>query len=304
MTLRRKALVLSFLLTGVLVPVRIPAETSPDQVSGSRGTAVRIWAASFTPGDILLLSLSGPSSVREVGVNFLNRDLILRPDEEGGPALAFIGLDLGLKPGLQPMRVVFYYKDGSSETALKSFQVKRRTFRLRQIRVPEQFIEPPPEVQERISREARMLAEVYAEVTPRWLGDGRFVAPHQGRMMNNFGERRILNGQKRSVHAGLDIDAAQGDLITASNAGNVVLAADLYFSGNTVILDHGLGVFTVYLHMSKLLVQTGNHAGQGAALGEAGSTGRSAGPHLHWAVKIFDSRVDPQALLGLPLDSR
>jgi len=304
MTLRLKALALLGLLT--LAPVRAGAQAAAmsEQVKGSGGAAVGIWAATLTPGDILVLSLARSSPVREAGISFAGKEITLRPDESGGPPRAFIGLDLGLESGTQSLRVVFRYRDGSSGTVLKSLRVTRRQFRLKHITLPDEFIEPPPEVLDRIAREAKRLAAIYSESGPAWLGQGRFGLPHQGPMADNFGERRILNGRKQSVHTGLDIDAEMGDPISASNAGRVVLADDLYYSGNTVILDHGLGVFTVYLHMSKLLVLAGDPVSRGAVLGEAGSTGRSAGPHLHWAAKVSGSRVDPQALLGLPLDSR
>ncbi len=304
MTLRLQALALLALLT--LAPVRAGAQAAAmsEQVKGSGGAAVGIWAATLTPGDILVLSLAPSSPVREAGISFAGKEITLRPDENGGPSRAFIGLDLGLESGTQSLRVVFRYRDGSSGTVLKSLRVTRRQFRLKHITLPDEFVEPPPEVLDRIAREAKMLAAIYSESGPAWLGQGRFGLPHQGPITDNFGERRILNGRKQSVHTGLDIDAEMGDPISASNAGRVVLADDLYYSGNTVILDHGLGVFTVYLHMSKLLVRAGDPVSRGAALGEAGSTGRSAGPHLPWAAKVSGSRVDPQALLGLPLDSR
>jgi len=298
----RTAVLLS-LVSLILIPVLCPAETTSELVTGSAGAAVRISPGSPEQGDILLLTLDGVPAVREVVVNFLGRDLILRSSAEGGAPLAFVGVDFAQSPGPRRMRVEFRYADGTRGTVLKTLFLRSRTFRSKRLQLPEQFVEPPPEALERIARDSKLLAAVYAVLTPRWLGDGRFVVPHAGPMRNNFGERRILNDRKKSVHAGLDIDAALGDPIVASNAGKVVLAEDLYYSGNTVILDHGLGVFTIYLHMSKLLVRTGDSVAKAAVLGEAGSTGRSAGPHLHWAVKVFDSRVDPQALLRLPLDS-
>jgi len=103
----------------------------------------------------------------------------------------------------------------------------------------------------------------------------------------------------RSIHAGVDIAIASGQPIKAANDGRVVLASNLYFSGNTVIIDHGLGLYTVYCHMSKLLVKRGSVVSRGQVVGLAGSTGLSTGPHLHWAAKINEARVDPLALLEI-----
>jgi murein DD-endopeptidase MepM/ murein hydrolase activator NlpD len=111
---------------------------------------------------------------------------------------------------------------------------------IKKLRVKERYVTPPPEVRERIKWEAELLESIYGMVTSRWLGDGAFVLPNSGEMVPNFGERRIYNNVPRSAHAGVDIQAASGSAVRAANAGRVVLARDLYFSGKTVILDHGL----------------------------------------------------------------
>jgi murein DD-endopeptidase MepM/ murein hydrolase activator NlpD len=120
-------------------------------------------------------------------------------------------------------------------------------------------------------------------------------------MAPNFGEKRIYNNVPRSSHSGIDIAAPFGSPARASNSGRVVLARDLYFSGKTVIIDHGLGLFTYYCHFSRLKVSRGEAVEKGSVIALTGSTGRSTGPHLHWGVRLHGSRVDPAALLGLEL---
>jgi murein DD-endopeptidase MepM/ murein hydrolase activator NlpD len=142
---------------------------------------------------------------------------------------------------------------------------------------------------------------VYSVREEKWLGEGAFERPHPGGMTPNFGEKRIYNNVPRSTHSGVDIEAAYGSPVRASNSGRVVLAKDLYFSGKTVIIDHGLGLFTFYCHFSRLNVSRGEMVKKGAVIALAGSTGRSTGPHLHWGVRLLGSRVDPAALLGLAL---
>ncbi len=268
---------------------------------GEGGAAVVIRARDFTPGDILLLTLESASGLREADVTFRGREYKLDARRPGGDPLAFIGIDYGLKAGTYPLRVVFIDRAGRKRTADGAIEVKPRQFRLRRLVLDERFVTAPPEELERIKLEREMVAAAYRDPSPDWLGDGLFELPHQGLMYPNFGDRRLYNGRPGQSHSGVDISAELGDLILASNAGKVVLAADLYFSGNTVIIDHGLGVFTSYFHMSRLLVRTGEVVPKGRAVGEAGSTGRSTGPHLHCGVMVFDNRVDPRALLRLPL---
>jgi len=274
---------------------------STEIVSGARGEAITIQARSYAPGDILLLTLIKSSSVREVKASFLERDYSLKPRSEGGEPLALIGLDLDLKPGRYDMDLTLVYKDDERETVRKSIAVIPRKFPFQKLVLAEKYVVPPAKELERIRREAALVAEVYAKATSRWLGEGWFILPHDAQMLFNFGERRVYNNETRSVHSGVDIEATLGSVIIASNSGRVALAADLYFSGRTVILDHGLGVSTSYFHMSKLLVRTGDIVHKGDSLGQAGSTGRATGPHLHWAVRVFDSRVDPRSLIRLPL---
>jgi murein DD-endopeptidase MepM/ murein hydrolase activator NlpD len=115
----------------------------------------------------------------------------------------------------------------------------------------------------------------------------------------NFGNRRVFNDQPRAPHSGADLKAAAGTEIHAANRGRVVLAKELFYSGNAVFIDHGLGVYTVYLHLSEILVEPGSIVDQGQVVGLAGATGRVTGPHLHWGARIVDARVDPFSLLKL-----
>jgi murein DD-endopeptidase MepM/ murein hydrolase activator NlpD len=278
------------------------SEISEEIVACSQGAVVRIQARSYEQGDILLVGLIEPSPVREVKVSFLGREFVLKPKSEGGEPQVLIGLDLGLRPGRYVMDMALILDESGPETVRKIILVRPGKFRSRRLTLPPKYVTPPPEEMDRIKRESELLAEVYKKTSGRWLAEGFFILPNEARMDFNFGERRVLNGQTSSVHSGVDIDADMGSPIIASNSGKVVLAADIYFSGNTVILDHGLGVFTSYLHMSKLLVKTGDLVRKGDVIGEVGSTGRSTGPHLHWSARVFDSRVDPRSLIRLRLD--
>ena len=275
----------------------LPSEKAVFQAPS--GVFLELQFRSLQPGEVLFVSLPDPSGVRRAVVVFRDGEYVLT----SALRFAFVGLDLGLEPGSFPMTVTFEGTNGDREAVRRDIVVGAKEFPRKKLWVKESFAVPPKEVEERIRREAELVAWVYAIITPRWLGDGAFIQPNEGKVFPNFGQRRIYNDAPRSTHAGVDIAAPQGDPIRAANAGKVVLASHLYLSGNAVIIDHGLGVFSFYGHMSKLLVKRGQAVGKGDIIGKCGTTGRSTGPHLHWAVRVFDSRVDPFSLLAFGLQS-
>jgi len=272
--------------------IALPSEKAFFQAPS--GVFLELQFRSLQPGEVLLVSLPDPPGVRRAVVVFREREYILTD----ALRFAFVGLDLGLEPGSYPMTVTFERTNGGREAVQRDIVVEAKEFPRKKLWVKESFAVPPKEVEERIRREAELVAWVYGIITPRWLGDGAFLQPNKGKVFPNFGQRRIYNDAPRSTHTGVDIAAPQGDPIRAANAGKVVLASRLYLSGNAVIIDHGLGVFSFYGHMSKILVKRGQAVGKGDIIGKCGTTGRSTGPHLHWAVRVFDSRVDPFSLLA------
>jgi murein DD-endopeptidase MepM/ murein hydrolase activator NlpD len=265
------------------------------------GTEVEIIAPVLEPGQIILARLVQAPDVKKVSIRFGDAVYELGPREQALETFTLIGLDLGLKPGPLDLEITVFLRDGRSEELKHRVLVGDREFPVKKLWVKEEFVRPPPEVQDRIQREAEILQMVYSVSTKNWLGEGVFERPHPGGMTPNFGEKRVYNNVPRSTHSGVDIAAPYGSPVRASNSGRVVLARELYFSGKTVIIDHGLGLFTFYCHFSRLKVSRGDAVKKGAVIALAGSTGRSTGPHLHWGVRLLGSRVDPAALLGLAL---
>ena len=214
--------------------------------------------------------------------------------------VAVVGVDLDAKAGEHAAEVTFHYADGRSRGVREPVTVQSHKFPTTELKVEDKYVELSPADAARAAREAQETDAIYATLTPECYWTDRFVAPIRGaKDGKNFGHRRVFNGQPRAPHAGADLRADVGTPVYSANRGRVVLAKDLFYSGNAVIVDHGLGLYTVYLHLSKIDVAPGAIIERGQRLGLAGATGRVTGPHLHWGVRIVDARVDPFSLLKL-----
>ena len=161
----------------------------------------------------------------------------------------------------------------------------------------------PAGCSKRSSREAARLRALYATVTPERFWRGRFTRPVAGDDPGGgFGSRRIINGQPRMPHSGVDFAAERGTQVVAANRGRVALVGDFFFAGRFVVLDHGLGLYTLYFHLDRQDVAEGALVERGAPIGVVGATGRATGPHLHWAAQLGSARVDPSTLLSLSVN--
>jgi murein DD-endopeptidase MepM/ murein hydrolase activator NlpD len=186
---------------------------------------------------------------------------------------------------------------GAASNTRTALTVVRKQFETRRLRVGGEFVNPPAGEAERIASEATRLAALFTQTTPRaWRG--AFQAPVPGTATSSFGRLTVLNGESRGRHQGADFRAATGTPVVAPNAGRVVMAEDLYFSGNTVVIDHGLGMFSLMAHLSRIDVTAGRDVARGEMLGLSGATGRVTGPHLHWALRLSEFSVDPLAVVA------
>ena len=174
-----------------------------------------------------------------------------------------------------------------------------KTFATRKLTVDAAFVNPPADEAARIRNDAERLNRVWESSSPTSLWSGAWVRPVPGAANSAFGTRSIYNGEPRSPHSGADFQGAAGTPVKAPNSGRVVLAGDLYFTGNTVVIDHGAGLFSLFAHLRAINVREGDPVATHAVLGELGATGRVTGPHLHWAVRLDGARVDPLSLLAL-----
>ncbi|MFL2545796.1 MAG: M23 family metallopeptidase, partial [Candidatus Rariloculaceae bacterium] len=202
-----------------------------------------------------------------------------------------IGVDLDTAAGDYPVEISLRYEDGSVLSHTDTLSVQDKQYPTTELTVAPGYVELSPENQERAAAESREINEIYSTLTSEAYWDQPFQVPIPGTTGGrNFGHRRVFNGEPRAPHSGADLTAATGTEILAANAGRVVLVKNLFFSGNAVFIDHGLGVYSTYLHLSEMLVEPGEMVEQGQAIGLAGATGRVTGPHLHWGIRILRAR--------------
>ena len=196
-----------------------------------------------------------------------------------------------------PLQVQVTRPDGSRERA--SIVVDARDWPVQRVNgVPPRTVDPPPAIAERIRREQARVAEARVRDDARADFARPFLRPVEGRISGRFGRARVYNGKAGAPHSGMDIAAPAGTPVRAPAAGIVTFAdPDLYLTGGTLLIDHGHGISSNFLHLSRIDVQVGDRVEQGQAIAAVGSTGRSTGPHLHWGMSWFDVRIDPQLVL-------
>jgi murein DD-endopeptidase MepM/ murein hydrolase activator NlpD len=247
-------------------------------------------------GDAVLVSIESSTSV-----TMLEGDAFGRPVAfwQAGERqwYGLIGIDVGASAGAYELHVRASSESGRVDARMP-LVVERRSVETRRIRVAERFANPPQAEVPRILREAERLANVLGHSLPTRFWSGGFAPPVPGASTSSFGRVTVLNGVRGGPHRGVDFQAAEGTPVLAPNAGVVVLAGDLYFTGNTVIVDHGAGLLSLVAHLSRIDVEEGRYVAAGEQLGQSGSTGRVTGPHLHWAMRLGGANVDPLSLIS------
>lgn len=243
------------------------------------------------PGDVVVLTIRGIGADEMLHVRAFDRDLPSFSISQGSRR-ALAGVDLEVRPGSYTITA-----QAGDRQAAHILRVVPRVFATRRLTVDPAFVNPPESERARIERERARLEELWGTWTDQKLWDGAFAPPVPERPNSAFGTRSILNGEPRSPHGGADFPSPAGTPIKAPNAGRIVLADTLYFTGNTVVLDHGLGLYSLFAHMTEMNVHPSDAVGTGDVLGTVGSTGRVTGPHLHWAVRLAGARVDPVSLI-------
>jgi murein DD-endopeptidase MepM/ murein hydrolase activator NlpD len=215
---------------------------------------------------------------------------------------ALAGIDIETKPGSYPLIIDASFSGGASQHIERTLHIEDAPYQSTTLTVPDRFVAPNAAALKIIASERVIKEKAYASTAPRplWSGDFKPPLPTAPRT-DSFGTRRIFNGSLASVHRGLDYRAKSGTSIAAVNAGRIILARKLYYEGNCVIIDHGQGLMTLYMHLSRFKVKEGVQVRRGQIIGLSGATGRATGPHLHLGVRWMGAYLDAAKLFELDL---
>ena len=261
--------------------------------------ALKVASSSRTiqPGSVVLLTVTSSAAIASLGGHVFGRPVHFWPTSTPTEWRGLVAAHLEAKPGEYDVDLAGADAMGASLAGKTTLTVLAKRFQTRQLKVASEFVDPPAAEAERIASEAKRLASLFTQATPRaWRGP--FQVPVPGEATSSFGRLTVLNGTPRGRHQGADFRAASGTPVLAPNAGRVMMAEDLYFSGNTVVLDHGVGMFSLLAHLSRIDVTAGQEIERGAVVGMSGATGRVTGPHLHWALRLGEFSVDPLSVVA------
>ncbi len=227
-------------------------------------------------------------------VTWMGQDILLVHLSDEDIFTGFIFADLEQKPGDYIMNIRLMPAGPSKDI---SIGVKEKEYGVRRLTLPKDKVDLSPENLERALMESAAMKSLWEALDrlPEW--SGPFIMPVDGEIISPFGRGSVINDQPKSPHSGVDIRGKTGTPVKATNNGTVVLTADHFFAGKSVVVDHGGGIRSMYFHLSKIMVRAGDNVAKGSVIGLVGSTGRSTGPHLHWGIRIKDARIDPVSLI-------
>jgi murein DD-endopeptidase MepM/ murein hydrolase activator NlpD len=264
------------------------------------------WSVLYEPqrvvnGSAMLIRVTTPQQVRALAGTWLGHDLTFSFDERQKFWFALAGASIETKPGSYPLSLHAETTAGEALDFEKQIAVARQQYPQVKLTVPGKYTAPSPEEQQEIAEDKKVKDETFKTLTPAREWQGSFAAPVEAEISDVFGVARVFNGTTQSTHLGLDFRVPAGTPVAAVNRGTVILARPLFFEGNFIVIDHGQGLMTLYLHLSKFLVKEGETVDKGQQIGISGGTGRATGPHLHLAVRWQGTYLNPESLLKLKL---
>ncbi len=292
---------LLFLAVSLISTGNIKASTlHASDKAEARGLSVKAASGSIPPGGVTMVDIAAPDEwpdARVTEVRFLGRPFpVYRTGRNHW--FAIVGAGLKVKPGRHSITVK-WRRGHASDLTVSALYIKRKKYPEEHLKVSRKMVDFPPKILKRVLADQKAVKDACNRVGREKYWQGPFIWPVKSKVLSPFGLRRFFNGQPRSPHSGVDLRARDGVPIKAPNNGRVALARECYLSGNTVVIDHGGGLFTLYAHLSKVKVRPGQMVKKGDVIGLAGSTGRATGPHLHWGVSLMGMRIDPQQFMAL-----
>ena len=288
--------------TAIAISVVLPVwgASRSQKPTGSADPSLQIShrARAVAPGEVVVVDVRAAEPLDDVRAQWLSQSIrFYQVEPRWWQGLAPI--DVGAAPGPKTLNVVARLTAGRTLERPYAITIAARTFPARRITVAPKFADPPADELPRIEAERKAVEAIFASQTPERFWSQPFIVPVPGAATSSFGRRTILNGQTRGQHTGTDFQAATGTPVVAPNRGRVALAADQYFPGRTIIIDHGLGVYSYLAHLSEFSVAEGAVVERGQRIALSGATGRVTGPHLHWTMRLGSARVDPLSLIAV-----
>jgi murein DD-endopeptidase MepM/ murein hydrolase activator NlpD len=298
------------LLVAALIVFSLVALTASLSAASAAPSTVNHWTVISQPvrlvnGSPVLFRVTTPHRVRTLSGNWLGHEIAFSFDPASKTWFALAGVSQETKPGVYSLALNAENLPAAANDASISFEKKIRVERQRYprvlLKVPARYTAPSLEDQHEIEQGKAIKTEAFKTVTDEREWKGSFAPPVEAAISDVFGVERVFNGSVQSTHQGLDFRVPSGTSVAAANRGRVIVARALFFEGNCVMIDHGQGLLTIYMHLSKFLVKEGDQVDKGQAIGLSGGTGRATGPHLHLAVRWQGVYLDPQVLLKLKL---
>jgi len=275
----------------------VGAQMAPAPYGAIAMAQSRIYLSSrvIPQGDITLLKIAA-DKVETPQVFWMNREIYLLSDQQETDWYAFLGADLRAKPGQYKILIRFPASGHEEQVEIK---IRKKDYGVRNLTLPKNMVDLDSKTQRRAEKESRIMKRLWEASPTAPLWSGPFIRPIPGEVVGPFGQRSIINNQPRARHSGVDLKGERATPIRAINHGRVVLTSDHFFTGLSVVLDHGGGIQSMYFHLDRTLVQKNQMVTKGHVIGLVGSTGRATAPHLHWGIRMNGARIDPLQLILL-----
>jgi murein DD-endopeptidase MepM/ murein hydrolase activator NlpD len=269
---------------------------TPQRQVRAAAWSIVVHPAILQPGDVARVELNRATAFFSATLTWQNRKIPLTPLPDGRMA-ALVGIPRDMAAGIHQAKLQITAISGLTHSQLVNLQIQKKVFPEQHLSLPPRQVSPDRKAMDRHRRERAELDKVFSRPQQARLWENPFQLPVQGKLLSPFGVQRILNGQPRSYHSGVDQRARLGEPVATAGGGQVVLVADHFFAGKSVYIDHGMGILTMYFHLSTINVREGERVVAGQTIGLAGATGRASGPHLHWGARVHNCKVDPLSLL-------
>ena len=297
--LSRNFVLVLFILSAAL-PV-FAFEPSPAQTTAKKSWSVRWQPTRLVNGAPIVFRVAAPTQLDSLRGTWLGHQVVFDFDPGEKTWSGIAGVSLETRAGSYALALQGMTTSGSPISFQTHLTITRTKYRSVAVSVPRQYTEPDPEQLQQISQDKAVKEDRFARVSPKREWSGGFRPPVKARISDVFGTRRTFNGELQSTHQGLDYAVPQGTAVSALNRGSVLLARPLFFEGNCVVIDHGQGLLTLYMHLSEIKAKEGEQVSRGQVIGLSGGTGRATGPHLHIAVRWQGVYLNPTTLLNLRL---